>query len=163
MLVNSRHGEIGRAAREGDCVDSMTYVIFFLHMDDMGTVFDALGSETRRRILDIVKNDPGASVGSVAVHFDTTKIAVMRHIRILEEAGLIVSKKRGRTRRLYHNAVPIQLIYDRWTTEYSSLWAGRMADLKYRVEHDEESEADGGDDDAGVEGDDPGSDRGRVA
>ena len=129
----------------------------------MGTVFDALGSETRRRILDIVKNEPGSSVGSVAVQFDTTRIAVMRHIRILEEADLIISKKEGRTRRLYHNAVPIQLIYDRWTTEYSSLWAGRMADLKYRVEHGEETTEHGGDDDTGVEGDDPRSDRGRVA
>jgi DNA-binding transcriptional ArsR family regulator len=132
-------------------------------MDDMGAVFDALGSETRRRILDIVKNEPGVSVGAVAVHFDTTRIAVMRHIRILEEADLIISKKDGRTRHLYHNAVPIQLIYDRWTTEYSSLWAGRMADLKYKVEHGEERKEHGGDEHAGVEGDDPRSDRGRVA
>jgi DNA-binding transcriptional ArsR family regulator len=132
-------------------------------MDDMGAVFDALGSETRRRILDIVKNDPGVSVGAVAVHFDTTRIAVMRHIRILEETDLIISRKEGRTRHLYHNAVPIQLIYDRWTTEYSSLWAGRMADLKYRVEYGEERTENGRDDDASVEGDDPRSNRGRVA
>jgi DNA-binding transcriptional ArsR family regulator len=132
-------------------------------MDDMGAVFDALGSETRRRILDIVKNDPGISVGSVATHFDTTRIAVMRHLRILEDADLIISRKEGRVRRLFHNAVPIQLIYDRWTTEYSSLWAGRMADLKYRVEHSEKGNEHGGDDDIGVEGGDQGPDRGRVA
>jgi len=70
----------------------------------------------------------------VAARFDTTRIAVMRHIRMLEEADLLISQKEGRRRRLYHNAVPIQLIYDRWTTEYSSLWASRMLDLKYRVE-----------------------------
>ena len=100
----------------------------------MGPVFDALGSATRRRILDIVKSDPGCTVGVVAAEFDTTRIAVMHHIRMLEDAQLLISQKEGRKRRLYHNAVPIQLIYDRWTTEYSALWAGRMADIQARVE-----------------------------
>jgi predicted transcriptional regulator len=103
-------------------------------MDDMGAVFDALGSATRRRILDIVKAEPGCTVGEVARHFDTTRIAVMRQLRVLEEADLLISRKEGRRRRLYHNAVPIQLIHDRWTTEYGALWSGRMADVKYRVE-----------------------------
>ena len=103
-------------------------------MEAMDAVFEALGSPVRRRILDIVKNDPGCTVGEVAARFDTTRIAVMRHIRILEEADLLISQKQGRRRHLYHNAVPIQMIYDRWTSEYSSLWASRMLDLKYRVE-----------------------------
>jgi predicted transcriptional regulator len=102
--------------------------------DDMGAVFDALGSATRRRILDIVKGEPGCTVGEVAKQFDTSRIAVMRHLRVLEQADLLISRKDGRRRRLYHNAVPIQLIHDRWTTEYSSLWSGRMAEVKYRVE-----------------------------
>lgn len=132
-------------------------------MDDMGPVFDALGSSTRRRILDIVKNDPGCSVGEVAAHFDTSRIAVMHQLRVLEEADLVISRKDGRRRRLFHNPVPIQLVYDRWTTEYSGLWAGRMVDVKYKVE-----QAQGGDDhgrsgDADLEGGDPGPNRGRVA
>lgn len=100
----------------------------------MAPVFDALGSATRRRILDIVKSRPGSSVGEVAVQFDTTRVAVMHHIRQLEECGLIVSKKEGRTRRLFHNPVPIQLIYDRWTDEYGGFWASKMADVKYALE-----------------------------
>ncbi|NNF26745.1 MAG: helix-turn-helix transcriptional regulator [Gemmatimonadetes bacterium] len=103
-------------------------------MNDMAAVFDALGHETRRRILDIVKARPGSSVGEVAVQFDTTRVAVMHHIRQLEACDLIVSRKEGRTRRLFHNPVPIQLIYDRWTDEYGGFWASKMADVKYALE-----------------------------
>ena len=111
-------------------------------MDQMGKIFDALGSATRRRILDIVKNDPGCSIGEVAAEFDVTRIAVMKQIQLLEEAQLLISKKQGRKRCLFHNPVPIQLIYDRWTTEYSTLWASRMVDVKYQIEHGMESRAD---------------------
>jgi predicted transcriptional regulator len=103
-------------------------------MDDMAAVFDALGNATRRRILDLVKAEPGCSVGALAAHFDTSRIAVMHHLRQLEECSLITSHKDGRIRRLYHNPVPIQLIHDRWTTEYSAFWASKMADVKYAVE-----------------------------
>jgi len=132
----------------------------------MGAVFDALGSATRRRILDIVKNQPGCSVGEVACEFDTTRIAVMRHLRLLEEAGLLVSRREGRRRCLYHNAVPIQAIYDRWTSEYSAFWAGRMLDVKYRVEKrvpEREEERDAGDRSVRVEGRHRRQRRGRVA
>ena len=57
-----------------------------------------------------------------------------KHLNLLEDAGLLVSEREGRVRRLYFNVVPIQLMYDRWTDEYSGWWAGRMADIKYRVE-----------------------------
>lgn len=132
----------------------------------MGAVFDALGSATRRRILDIVKNDPGCSVGDVAAHFDTSRIAVMRHLQVLESADLLISRKDGRRRRLYHNAVPIQLVYDRWTSEYSALWSGRMAEVKYRVESrggKGRKKKNAGASDVRVPGGDPGPDRGRVA
>ena len=135
----------------------------------MGAVFDALGSPVRRRILDIVKSQPGCTVGEVAASFDTTRIAVMRHIRILEDADLLVSQKVGRRRLLHHNAVPIQMIYDRWTTEYSSLWASRLADVKYQVEgrtgkkKGRKRKKHGRGTSAGVEDPHKGSNRGRVA
>ena len=137
-------------------------------MDSMGVVFDALGSPVRRRILDIVKDDPGCTVGEVAARFDTTRIAVMRHIRMLEEVDLLISRKQGRKRHLYHNAVPIQMIYDRWTTEYSSLWASRMVDLKYRIEggtkkRKKKGTKHGRHTPTGVEDRDQGPNRGRVA
>jgi len=102
--------------------------------DSMDAVFRALGNGTRRRMLDVVKSRPGCSVNEVCESFEMSRIAVMKHLKLLEEAGLVLSEKVGRTRRLYHNSVPIQMIYDRWTTEYSALWAGRMTRIKYAVE-----------------------------
>ena len=100
----------------------------------MDTVFQALANRSRRRILDIVQDKPGCSVNDVCRFFSTSRIAVMKHLRILENANLLISEKRGRTRKLQFNAVPIQMIYDRWTTEYSALWAQQVTRLKYRVE-----------------------------
>ena len=132
----------------------------------MGAVFDALGNATRRRILDLVKAEPGCTVGEVAAHFDVTRIAVMHQIRLLEGAMLLISQKEGRKRRLYFNAVPIQMIYDRWTTDLSTFWSGQMADVKYRVEgkrSGKKGRRDGRSTKAGVEGPRKGKDRGRVA
>lgn len=102
--------------------------------ESLDSVFAALSHESRRRILDIVRENGGCSVNEVAEHFDISRIAVMKHLRVLEDAGLMISEKVGRTRRLYFNAIPIQMIYDRWTTEYSALWASTMTRLKYSVE-----------------------------
>ncbi len=101
------------------------------HMD---AVFQALAHESRRHMLDIVKEEPGIGVGALAAAFDVSRIAVMKHLAVLEEAGLIVSEKDGRTRRLYFNAAPIQMIHDRWTTDYSAYWAGQMTRIKYLAE-----------------------------
>jgi predicted transcriptional regulator len=108
-------------------------------MDDaaMDAVFAALANEGRRRILDIVKDAPGCSVDHVTRFFRVSRVAVMKHLRVLEQAGLIVSRKVGRTRQLHFNAVPIQMIHDRWTTKYSALWAAGLTRLKYRLENQE--------------------------
>ena len=105
-----------------------------MNPDSMDAVFQALGNAQRRRMLDFVKNHPGCSVGEVAAGFDVSRIAVMRHLTVLEEAGLLISQKRGRVRHLYMNVVPIQMIHDRWSSEYSALWAGKLLDIKYRAE-----------------------------
>ena len=103
----------------------------------MDLVFSALAHPTRRRILDIVRENSGCSVNDVASHFEISRIGVMKHLWVLEDAGLLLSEKEGRTRRLYFNAVPIQMIYDRWTSEYSALWAGGLTRFKYAIEDDE--------------------------
>lgn len=102
--------------------------------DDMDAVFQALAHKDRRTILDIVKSRPGCTVGSICGHFSCSRIAVLKHLRVLEAAGLLISEKTGRTRQMFHNAVPIQMIYDRWTTEYSALWASHVTRIKYSVE-----------------------------
>ena len=102
--------------------------------ESMDNVFQALSSQARRQMLDIIKSLPGCSVNDVSKYFDISRIAVMKHLRVLEEAQLVTSQKKGRSRELFFNAVPIQMIYDRWTTEYSSFWSSQVTDLKFNVE-----------------------------
>ena len=102
------------------------------NLDD---VFHALAHKTRREILDVIRANPGSAVGKVASRFDVSRIAIMNHLSVLESAGLVVSEKDGRTRSLYLNLVPIQMIYDRWTDAYSAHWATRVTALKYAAEN----------------------------
>ena len=97
-------------------------------------VFAALAHRGRRQMLDILLASPGCSVNQVAAHFDVSRIAVLKHLRVLAEAGLVLSEKRGRVRQLFFNSVPIQLIHERWTDHYGAVFAGRLAALKTRVE-----------------------------
>ena len=104
--------------------------------DEMDAVFAALASEPRRRILDILKKEPGCNVNRVTEFFgDMGRIAVMKHLAVLEGANLVVSEKVGRERQLWFNPVPVHMIYDRWTTEFSAYWAGQLARMKYRLEN----------------------------
>ena len=100
----------------------------------MDLIFHALAHATRREILDHLRAEPGLAVGKLASNFDVSRIAVMAHLEVLERAGLLVSEKDGRSRRLYLNLVPIQQIYDRWTDEYSSHFASRLTAIKYAAE-----------------------------
>jgi DNA-binding transcriptional ArsR family regulator len=101
---------------------------------EMDAVFQALAHESRRRMLDIVKDCPGISVGALAAEFDVSRIAVMKHLAVLEDAHLLVSEKDGRSRKLYFNAVPIRLIHDRWTDDLSAYWSSEVARIKYLAE-----------------------------
>lgn len=102
--------------------------------EDMDQVFHALAHETRRTILDLLRHEPGQSVGKLAANFDVSRIAVMNHLSVLESAELIVSEKDGRSRRLYLNIIPIQMIYDRWSDAYSGHWASKLTSIKYAAE-----------------------------
>lgn len=97
-------------------------------------VFRALADPSRRRILDLLKAKPGLTVGELGEHFDFSRFAVMKHLRILERNGLVVPRREGKAKRLYLNAVPIQTIYDRWISQYSALWASQLTSLKYELE-----------------------------
>ena len=103
----------------------------------MDNIFHALANEIRRRILDILRAESGVSVGQLASHFDVSRIAIMNHLAVLEKAELVVSEKDGRSRRLYLNIMPIQMIYDRWTDEYQAHWASKLAQLKYSIEKEQ--------------------------
>lgn len=102
--------------------------------DDMDHVFHALAHSTRRAILDHLRQQPGQPVGALAAQFDVSRIAVMNHLTVLERAGLIISEKDGRTRRLYLNIIPIQMIHDRWSDAFSEHWASKLTTIKYAAE-----------------------------
>jgi DNA-binding transcriptional ArsR family regulator len=94
----------------------------------------ALANATRRRILDIVAAAPGSTVADVAQHFAMSRIGVLKHINVLEEAGMLVSHKTGRERALYFDPVPIRRILERWSDRYRDFWADRLVRLKAAVE-----------------------------
>jgi DNA-binding transcriptional ArsR family regulator/uncharacterized protein YndB with AHSA1/START domain len=99
-------------------------------------VFRALADPSRRRILDLLKARPGTTVGELGERFEFSRFAVMKHLRVLEEVGLVVPRRAGKSKRLFLNAVPIQTIYDRWISQYSALWASRLTALKYSLEEE---------------------------
>lgn len=102
--------------------------------ESMDHVFHALASQVRRKMLDIVRSEPGCSVSDVCRHFDVSRIAVMKHLAVLERAGLLISEKEGRKRALWFNTIPIQMIHERWSSEFSALWAGKLTTFKYEIE-----------------------------
>ena len=107
-----------------------------MNSDDMDAVFAALAGAPRRRILDVLKREPGCNVSRVCAFFgDMGRVAVMKHLAVLEGANLVISERRGRERLLWFNPVPIHMIHDRWTTEFSAYWAGPLARMKYRLEN----------------------------
>jgi DNA-binding transcriptional ArsR family regulator len=107
-----------------------------LDSDTTDAVFQALASATRRRMLDTLVARPGINVAQLADGFEMSRIGVLKHIDLLEDAGLVVSEKHGRERLLYFNATPIEMIHERWTTELSRHWAGALTQLKRAVELD---------------------------
>jgi len=77
------------------------------------------------------------TVGELAEHFEFSRFAVMKHLRVLEGANLVVSVKEGRCRRLHLNTMPIQAVHDRWLSKYAALWAASLSSLKHTLEQEE--------------------------
>ncbi len=105
-----------------------------MNEDQVDHLLAALAHTGRRQILDLLMAEPGLSMKALASHFDVSRIAVLKHVRVLEQAELVLSRKQGRERQLFFNAVPLQRMHDRWTTQYSAFWGGHMSDIKSRVE-----------------------------
>ncbi len=102
----------------------------------LDATFFALSSAVRRRMLDLLKRDGGCNVNHVCAAFEGEigRFAVMKHIAALERGGLLVSQRDGRDKRLWLDPTPLQLIHERWTTEFSVYWSARLTGLKYRAE-----------------------------
>src|ERR1700685_4335799 len=97
-------------------------------------VFKALADPTRRSLLDELFRCDGQTLSALEERFTMTRFGVMKHLKQLEDAGLVVSRRRGREKLHYLNAVPIQLIYERWVSKYAEQWAAGLTGLKRRLE-----------------------------
>jgi uncharacterized protein YndB with AHSA1/START domain/DNA-binding transcriptional ArsR family regulator len=98
-------------------------------------VFKALGDPSRRLLLDSLFADDGQTLGELSARLPgMTRFGVMKHLRLLEVAGLVVTHKVGREKLHYLNPVPIRLIHDRWIGKYAEAWVGALADLKLGLE-----------------------------
>src|SRR5437764_15458026 len=100
----------------------------------MDLVFKALSAETRRELLDELFRRDGQSLGALASRFAMTRVAVAKHLRLLEEAGLVVTRRDGREKLHHLNPVPIRLIHDRWIDKYTEHRVAALADLKHGLE-----------------------------
>ncbi len=106
-------------------------VTYYLEMD---AVFRALADPTRRSLLDELYAEDGQTLSALERRFPMTRIGVMKHLRVLEEAGLVTTKRRGREKLHFLNAVPIRLVHDRWVSKYAEPWAAALSGLKTRLE-----------------------------
>jgi DNA-binding transcriptional ArsR family regulator len=103
-------------------------------MDDDDRVFRALADPTRRGLLDRLFERDGRTLTELESEVDMTRFGVMKHLRVLEEAGLVVRRRSGREKLHFLNPVPIRLIHDRWIDKYREREASALADLKARLE-----------------------------
>jgi uncharacterized protein YndB with AHSA1/START domain len=98
-------------------------------------VFKALADPSRRRLLDKLFKSDGQTLGELEAHLpEMTRFGVMKHLRVLEQAGLVSSHKDGREKLHYLNPVPIQRVFDRWTSKYARAFTHALADLKTKLE-----------------------------
>ena len=100
----------------------------------MDAVFKALADATRRDLLDELFRNDGQTLHALEARFEMTRYGVMKHLRVLEEAGLVVTRRRGREKLHFLNPVPIRLVHDRWVSKYAEPWAAGLSDLKTRLE-----------------------------
>src|ERR1700688_2395775 len=101
---------------------------------DMDAVFRALADPTRRSLLDELFRKDGQTLSALEERLPMTRFGVMKHLRVLEAAGLVTTRRRGREKLHFLNAVPIRLVHDRWVSKYAEPWAATLSGLKHRLE-----------------------------
>src|SRR3954462_3695733 len=102
-------------------------------MDD---VFKALADPTRRSLLDELFEDDGQSLSALEQRLPMTRFGVAKHLKVLEEAGLVTTQRRGREKLHFLNPVPIREVHDRWVSKYAEPWAAALTGLKRDLERE---------------------------
>lgn len=103
-------------------------------MTDDDRVFKALGDPTRRFLLDQLFKRDGRTLTELESELEMTRFGVMKHLRVLEEAGLVVARRSGREKLHFLNPVPIRLVHDRWIGKYTERQVSALAELKKKLE-----------------------------
>jgi DNA-binding transcriptional ArsR family regulator len=102
----------------------------------MDEVFKALADPTRRSLLDELYEQDGQSLSALERRLPMTRFGVMKHLKVLEEANLVTTRKRGREKLHFLNPVPIRLVHDRWVSKYAEPWAATLTGLKRQIEEE---------------------------
>ena len=103
----------------------------------MDEVFKALADPTRRGLLDSLFERDGQTQKELEEGLEMTRFGVMKHLKVLEEAGLVVTRRRGREKLHFLNPVPIRQVHDRWVSKFSEPWAAGLSELKQNLEKEE--------------------------
>ena len=104
--------------------------------EDDGRVFKALADPTRRFLLDLLFQRDGRTLTELESELEMTRFGVMKHLKVLAEAGLVVTRKAGREKLHFLNPVPIRLIHDRWIDKYTERHVSALTDLKAELERE---------------------------
>ena len=103
----------------------------------MDEVFKALADPTRRQLLDLLFEEDGQTLTALERRLPMSRFGVMKHLKVLEGAGLVTTRRRGREKLHFLNPVPIRLVHDRWVSKYAEPWASALSQLKHEIEEDE--------------------------
>jgi DNA-binding transcriptional ArsR family regulator len=102
----------------------------------MDAVFKALADTTRRSLLDRLYEQDGQTLTALEEGLPMTRFGVMKHLKVLEEAGLVTTRRNGREKLHHLNPVPIRLIHDRWVSKYAEPWVATLTGLKRELEEE---------------------------
>jgi DNA-binding transcriptional ArsR family regulator len=111
-------------------------VTYLRAVEDDDAVFRALADPTRRHLLDRLFERDGRTLTELEQDLEMTRFGVMKHLKVLEEAGLVTSKKSGREKLHFLNPVPIRLVHDRWIDKFTERRITALADLKHELENE---------------------------
>jgi DNA-binding transcriptional ArsR family regulator len=101
-------------------------------------VFKALADPTRRHLLDLLFAQDGQTLTALERQLPMSRFGAMKHLKVLEEAGLVTTKRRGREKLHFLNPIPIRLVHDRWVSKYAEPWASALSELKREIEEEED-------------------------
>jgi DNA-binding transcriptional ArsR family regulator len=102
----------------------------------MDEVFKALADPTRRSLLDELFKRDGQTLTELEERLPMTRFGVMKHLRVLADANLVATRRRGREKLHFLNPVPIRLVHDRWVSKYAEPWAATLSELKHDLEEE---------------------------